>query len=249
MRTKIVFLFTILILAGVLTACGSEAYARTPGDVAAQSVQAPQRTLNVNGTGKAYLVPDIAYINIGVHTESKDASEAVATNASQTQKVIDSLKAAGVDEKDIQTTNFSIYPQQKFDDKGQPTGEIIYMVDNTVAVTVRDVAKIGELLDAAVKAGANNIYGIQFDVADKSAALTQARTAAVEDAQTIAKELADAAGVTLGQIMTISSYGGTPVPIYEGKGGGMAVANSAAVPVSPGQMVLTVDVAMVYEIR
>jgi hypothetical protein len=241
MRTKIFLLMLVLVVASLVTGCA--------GVAAAQTEQPTPRTMNVNGTGKVYLVPDIAYINIGVHTENKNASEAVSANTAQTEKVIASLKAAGVDAKDIQTTNFSIYPQQKYDTNGQPTGEIIYMVDNTVAITVRDISKLGELLDAAVKAGANNIYGITFDVSDKEAALSQARADAVANAQQIAKELADASGVTLGQVMTISSYGGTPVPIFEGKGGGMASAEAASVPVSPGQMVLTVDVAMVYEIR
>jgi uncharacterized protein len=241
MRTKIFLLMSVLVVASLITGCA--------GVAAAQTEQPFPRTMNVNGTGKVYLVPDIAYINIGVHTENKNASEAVAANTAQTEKVIASLKAAGVDAKDVQTTNFSIYPQQKYDNNGQPTGEIVYMVDNTVAITVRDIEKLGELLDAAVKAGANNIYGITFDVSDKEAALAQARADAVANAQQIAKELADASGVTLGQVITISSYGGTPVPVYEGKGGGMASAEAASVPVSPGQMVLTVDVAMVYEIR
>jgi hypothetical protein len=241
MRTKISLLLLVFLIASLVTSCA--------GVAAAQSEQSASRTMNVNGTGKVYLVPDIAYINIGVHTENKNASEAVEANTAQAQKVVDSLKAAGVEEKDIQTTNFSIYPQQKYDPNGQPTGEIIYMVDNTVAITVRDIAKLGKLLDVAVKAGANNIYGITFDISDKEAALSQARELAVEDAQQIATELADASGVTLGQILTISSFGGIPVPIYEGKGGSMVAAEAANVPVSPGQMVLTVDVTMVYEIR
>jgi len=247
MKTKLIFLFSIFLLAGLLTACGTPALARSAGDLSAQTDQPPMRTMNVTGTGKVYLTPDIVYINVGVHTEGPNAAEAVAQNNSQAAKLKSSLIASGVAEKDIQTTNFSIYPQQKFDDKGQPTGEITYMVDNTVAITVRDTSKVGDVLDAAVKAGANNIFGIQFDVEDKSEAMSQAREAAVKNAETVANELATAAGVTLGPIQTISSYGGAPVPIYEGKGGGMAAASN--VPVSPGQMVLTVDVSMVYEIR
>jgi len=245
MRNKLTILVGIFLLASLLAACGSNAYAQdsTPPPTA------NPRTINVTGTGKAYLTPDVAYISIGVHTENKNASEAVGANNTQTQKVIDSLKAAGVDEKDIQTTNFSIYPQQKFDDKGQPTGEVTYMVDNTVYVTLRDIDKIGQTLDAAVKAGANNVYGIQFDVLDKAAAMSEARKNAVKNAEIAAQELAQAAGVTLGPVMTINSYSGSsPVPMYEGKGGGAAVMDSS-VPVSAGQLILSVDVNMIYEIR
>ena len=250
MRNKLFYILGACLLVGLLVAIGSVAFARNPGQAVAGTEQPPMRTMNVNGTGKALLTPDIAYINIGVQTENKDASEAVSSNNAQVQKVTTALKAAGVNEKDIQTTNFSIYPQPKFDDKGQPTGEITYVVQNTVSVTVRDISKIGDLLDSAVKAGANNIYGIQFDVSDKSAALTLAREEAVKNAQIAANDLAKASGVTLGPIQTITSYGGgSPVYLSEGKGGGMAVADVASVPVSAGQMVLTVDVNIVYEIR
>jgi uncharacterized protein YggE len=247
MRTKLFFLISILLMASLLTACGTIAKAQS--DQPTATGEKVTRTLSVNGTGKAYLVPDIAYINIGVHTEGKNAAEAMALNNVNSQKVIDSVKAAGVDEKDIQTTNFSIYPQQSYDQNGKPTGEITYMVDNTIYVTVRDLTKIGDLLDAAVQAGANNIYGIQFDVSDKSAALSQAREAAVKDAQIAAQEFAKAAGVELGPVQTISSYDSSPVPMAEGKGGGMAVAEAASVPVQAGQMVVTVNVSMVFEIR
>jgi len=250
MRNKFFYIIGICLLVGLLAGIGGVALAKNPGQAVSGTEQPPMRTMNVNGTGKAYLTPDIAYINIGVQTENKDASEAVTSNNTQVMKVTAALKAAGVAEKDIQTTNFSIYPQPKYDDKGQPTGEITYVVQNTVSVTVRDLAKIGDLLDAAVKAGANNIYGIQFDVLDKNAALTLAREEAVKNAQVAANDLAKASGVTLGPIQTITSYGGgSPVYLSEGKGGGMATADVANVPVSAGQMVLTVDVNIVYEIR
>lgn len=249
MRNKY-FLFTLMILlAGLLSACGGIAYARYPEAPVTQADQQPLRTLSVNGTGRVYLVPDIAYISIGVHTEGKNAAEVVANNAELSEKVKNALKAAGIDVKDMQTTNFSIYPQAKYDDQGQPTGVITYVVDNTVYVTVREIDEVGVILDTAVKAGANNIYGIQFDVADKNKALSEARIQAVQDAQKTADELAQASGVTLGAVQTISSYNSPPVPVYDARGGGMAVEQAANVPVSPGQMVLTVDVSVVYEIR
>jgi hypothetical protein len=250
MRTKTTLITGVLLLSFLLSGCAGAALAQEPTPAPAGESATTPRTVSVTGSGKVTLTPDIAYISIGVHTEGKDAAQAVASNNDQAQAVTDALQAAGIDEKDIQTTNFSIYPQQQYDTQGRPTGEITYIVDNTVFVTVRDLETVGDLLDAAVQAGANSINGIQFDVADRTKALSAARQQAMADARTQAEELAQAAGVTLGQVMTISSYtGGTPIPIAYGKGGGFAAAEAASVPVSAGQMILTVDVSVVYEIQ
>jgi len=251
MRRKISSLLLILILASLVSACTGIAQAQETTPVSSSgSNQKVTRTLSVSGSGKAYLTPDTAYVNIGVHTEGKNAAEAVAANNSHSQKVIDALKNQGVAEKDIQTTNFSIYPQQQYDTQGKPTGEIIYLVDNSVIVTVRDIDKVGKVLDAAVQAGANSINSVEFEVADKIKALSDARKAAVLDAQTKAEELANAAGVELGEVQTITeSSGGSAVPVYRAGAPAPMAIEAASVPIQPGQMVLTVDVSIVYEIR
>jgi len=249
MRNKIIYLGSFMVIATLLSACAGVAAAQstTPTDDTEDTGKAA-RTISVSGTGEAILTPDIAYINAGVHTEDKDAAKAVAENNSQAQKVIDSLKAMGVDEKDIQTTNFSIRPQQEYDSEGKPTGEIKYLVDNSVHVTVRDLDTIGELLNALVTAGANSINGIQFDVADKTQALSAARKAAMQNAQIIAQELADAGGVTLAEIQTITSYSNdAPAPIYVERAVGAMMDSS--VPISPGQTSITVQVSVVYAIK
>ena len=251
MYKKIILIGLALLVAVALVGFGSVAatQALSPSAQTGESSE-PVRTISVTGTGKVELTPDTAYIYIGVHSEGPDAVEAVASNNEKTQSVKDAITALGVDEKDIQTTSFSIYPQQRYDDKGQPTGEITYMVDNTVYVQVRDLDQVGEILDAAVKAGANSINGISFDLEDKSAAMSEAREKAVNDANLQAQELAEAAGVSLGPVITISTSGGViPIaPIY-GKGGGASVEMAASVPVSPGQMTISVDVFMVYGIQ
>lgn len=254
MRTKLVVMIMIGLLAIALTGCAGAAYAQaTPPTVEAQGEDtAPQvnRTLNVNGSGKVTLTPDVAYITIGVHTEGPSATEAMADNNKQAEAVIGVLKGQGIADKDIQTTNLSIYPQQIYDDQGKPTGEIRYTVDNSVYVTLRDITTVGDVLDAVVKAGANTISGIQFDVSEKSAALSTARAAAVADAKAKAEELAKAAGVTLGQVQTISEYTATnPIPMYDMRVSGAAMAEAASVPVQAGQMLLTMEVNIVYEIR
>jgi hypothetical protein len=241
MRNRYLLTTLFLISAILLSSCGSAAYAQT-----APEPSSP-RTISVTGSGKAYLTPDIAYISIGVHTEDKDAAKAVATNNNQSQKVSAALKSFKIEAKDIHTTNFSIYPQQQYDPNGKLQG-ILYVVDNTVYVTLRDLDKVGELLNAVVEAGANSINGIQFDTSDKSKALSEARKDAVTDAQAQAKELAQAAGVTLGAIQSISTSGGVPTPVFEGKGGG-ALMTAVEAPISPGQVVLNVDVNIIYEIQ
>ena len=241
MRNKTLFISAIVLVALALGAC-------SPTVVANPAT--PARTMSVNGSGQVFLAPDIAYINIGVHTENPTAAESVAQNKDQTQKVIDTLKGAGIDPKDITTTNFSIWSNTQYGPDGQPTGTT-YVVDNTVSVTVRKLDNLGDLLDSAVTSGANNINSIQFDIADKTAALKEARGEAIKNAKSQAQELADAAGVTLGQIQSISFSDTLPVPYTNtfGKGGGGAVAESAAVPIQPGQLSLTVTVNITYDIK
>ena len=239
MRTKIL-VFTVLAFALILSACG-------PATIN-QAAQPISRTLNVNGIGTSNLTPDIAYIYIGVHNEGATASEVVSANKVQTNAVLDALKKAGVDDKDLRTTNFSIYPSQQYDVNGKSTGTT-YMVDNTVYVTVRNLDGLGSLLDDTIAAGANSINSIQFDVADKTAAVKEARAKAVEDAKTQAKELADAAGISLGGIQSISFYDNSPVPMAAGKGGGGGAMADTAVSIQPGQLTISVSVSITYDIK
>ena len=241
MRSKSIFLIGGMVLLGLLLS------AFVSGQTA-QGDSTSMRTLGVTGTGQVYLTPDIATISIGVRTDHESASEAVVDNNAQIQQVVTALKDLGVEEKDIQTSNFSIYPQQQYDDQGNITSTI-YVVENTVMVTIRDLDMLGDVLDAAVENGANSIYGIQFDVEDKTAAFTEARQKAVEDANVKAAELADAAGVTLGEIQKISESTVYPGPMFDARGGGAEQAVASAVPISPGQLTITSDVNIVYAIE
>jgi uncharacterized protein YggE len=243
MRTKTLFLSLVILMAVILTACGGVAQAQTPQE----DDSPPLRTLTVTGSGRAFLSPNIANISIGIHTENIDAAEAVASNNEQAQQVMYVLESFDIDLKDIQTTNFSIFPRQDYDSEGNLQG-ITFVVDNTVYVTLRDIEQVGEVLDAVVKAGANSISGIQFDVADKTAALTEARQAAVADAQQQAEELAQAAGVELGARQSISTFSGL-APFPQPSIAMQIEAAPAEVPVSPGQLTLTVEVNIVYQIQ
>jgi uncharacterized protein YggE len=241
MRTKTVIFAALAVLALALSACG-------PTTINQEALP-PLRTLNVTGSGQANLVPDIAYIYVGVRTEKPSASEAVSENNAQTQQMIQALRDFGIDAKDIRTTNFSIWPQDKYDPStGMPSGEKTYAVDNTVYVTVRDLDKLGDLLDTVVTAGANTVNSIQFDVADKAKALEQARADAVKNAEAQARALASSAGVTLGEIQNISFYDNQVYPVMDGRGAGGA-AMEAAVPIQPGQLTFTVSVSVTYAIK
>ena len=242
MKTKFYLVAVVALLALLVSACG-------PTTIN-QAAQPPLRSVSVSGAGTAYLVPDIAYIYVGVHTEKPSAAEAVDENNDQTQTMIEALRDFGIDAKDIRTTNFSIWPQDKYDPMtGTPTGQKVYVVDNTVYVTIRDLDKLGELLDTVIAAGANTVNSVQFDVANKDEALKQARADAVKDAKEKAEELVDAAGVKLGDVQTISFFDNVAYPVFDGKGGGGGVAAEAAVPIQPGQLTFTVTVNVTYEIK
>jgi len=238
MKTKSIFIAAVFVLALLVSACA-------PTTIS----QVQPRTLSVTGMGTAYLSPDIAYLYLGVHTEKQTAVAAVNENNTQTQAIISALTDFGIDPKDIRTTNFSIYPIDKYDPQTNlPTGEKVYSVDNTVYVTVRDIKTLGDLLDTMVKAGANTVNSIQFDVANKDAALKGARADAVKDANAKAQELADASGVKLGALQSVSFLDNQPIPFADGKGGGAAL-DAAAVPIQTGQLTFTVTVNMIYEIK
>ncbi len=243
MKRSFLFTSAVILAAILLSACG-------PSTIVSSASVPPQRTIAVTGSGMVQLTPDVAYINIGVHTEMSSASEAVSSNTDQSQKVIDALKAAGVDPKDIQTTNFSIYPNTQTDPQTGKQIGTTYVVDNTVYVTIHQLDKLGSLLDATVNAGANTVNSIQFDVTDKSQAIQQAHEQAIKDAKSQAQTAATAAGVSLGALQTLNFYDNVPTPMMNtyGKGGG-GVASAAAVPISSGQMTLTASVNMVFEMK
>lgn len=236
------------LLIGVLTlsACGLVTAQGTPVDP--QGVE-NMRTLAVTGTGKVVLVPDLAYINIGVHSEGEDVSTALADNNEMAMAITDAIKRQDVDAADIQTSNFNVYSIAQYDNMGQQTSTR-YAVDNTLYVTVRDLTKLSAVLDASLGAGANQIYGVNFDIADRSGALDQARGLAIQDAQAKAVAVAATAGVNLGEVQTINVSTNSYVQPYSyaGMGGGGAAIDSS-VPISAGQIVITFDANLTYRIN
>ena len=167
--------------------------------------------VNVSGHGEVTIPPDTASVAIGVDVTQPTLSEAQAQATAQATDVIAALKAAGIAAKDIQTMSYNMDILRDTSKHGDPTKITGFEITNQLQVTVRDTAILGQVLDTAVKAGANNVSGVTFYVDDQTAAAREARRLAVEDARTKAEELATAAGLTLGPVVSITE--GTQPPV------------------------------------
>jgi uncharacterized protein YggE len=206
-------------------------------------------TITVVGEGKVTLEPDIATVTIGVETVTDTVKAASDENNTQVQAVLAALSEQGIADKDMQTSGFSIYAERFGPDGPVQDSDVRYHVTNNVVVTVRNLDNVGTVLDAAIEAGANNIYGIQFDLDDPSAAESDARSAAIADAQTKASELAKLAGVPLGQIVSVSEVVGGNGAYYAGNFAQQARAmGGGGTPVTPGQLDLVMQLQVVYSI-
>ena len=207
------------------------------------------RTIAVNGTGEATAVPDLATITLGVMSSANTAQEALASNTKSMTDVMALLKKEGIADKDIGTSNFNVSPRYDYGQSGtQPPKVVGYDVSNTVTVKVRKAAALGDLLDKAVTAGSNQVYGISFSVSEPDDLLDQARKSAVADAKRKAEIYAAAGGFKLGDIISVSE--GTtyrpPAPMVMKSA---MAADAAPVPVAPGEQSLTVDVSIVWTIN
>lgn len=209
---------------------------------------APQRTVSVTGTGTARLTPDIVIVTLGVQTQDPQVARAVQDNNTRASRVTEAVRAAGVAAADIQTSDFSVWSQQNYDPQGNPTGEITYNASNTLTLTLRDVSKLGDLLQSALESGANTVQNVAYSVADPSEALDKARLEAIQDAHDQAAQLADAAGAQLGPAFDLNEYSPAPIMPFAaasfGKGGG-----GGGVPASPGTLEYQVQIYIVYALR
>lgn len=245
-RWIILGLVPAILLAGVVGWVSRGAASASSG-LAQPAPDAPPRSILVVGSGKVTARPDMATIQVGVETRSESAETAANDNAQRMNAVLAALKNAGIADKDIQTTNYSIYTDQQRGPNGEPLKPIEYVVSNTVRVVVRDLEKVGEVLDVTVSAGANQVYGISFGVADPGKLQIQAEESALDDAKARAQALAARAGVQLGEMLSISENISSPPPIIMGRDAAMAA--PVAAPVQPGELEFNVQVQVVYAIR
>ena len=203
--------------------------------------------LFVSAQAEARRVPDVATISAGVVTQAADANAAMRANAVQMDKVMAAVRTAGIAERDIQTSGVNLNPQYKYVENQAPeiTG---YQASNTVNLKVRDIAKLGKVLDALVASGANQVNGPSFEIDQPEAAYDEARRAALEKAQARASMYAKALGLRVRRIVSISEGGGfqppMPMPMMA-MARGKAEADTA---VSPGETTLTANLDVVFEL-
>jgi uncharacterized protein len=207
------------------------------------------RWIEVTGEASVNAAPDFARVTLGVTTTGKDAREAAAANAKEVNALITALKGNGVASVDIQTSSLSISPQ--FSNPGQgSTGEPSingYSVSNMVTVTVRDIARLGSLIDEAVEAGANAMYSIAYGENDPGALLDKARPMAVADAKRKAEIYAGAAGAKIGPLVRLSDQAGAQPPPFP-RAAYARAASAAPTPIEPGEDRLTVSVTARFEL-
>ena len=243
MKKTLLSVLALLILGTFISGC-----ALTP------SSNAPVRTMEVNGTGTVELEPDIAHVNIGVRSQAPEIADALDQNNASAEAIIESLVDLGVNESDIQTRNFNIYPQQEqprpmmeFDIEEVPQESLTtFVVENTVSVTVRELGSLGEILSRVIAEGANTIYGVTFDIENREEAVAEARKLAIEDAKEQAQTIASAAGIDLGPIHSINISKNGAVPMERAVA--MEAAQGGSVPISEGSLTIRVNAYITFEI-
>ncbi|GIV84939.1 MAG: oxidative stress defense protein [Candidatus Roseilinea sp.] len=213
-----------------------------------QNNQPLRRTVTVVGVGRATATPNIAYVTLGVDIINPRLSAALAEANRKAAAIMAALEKAGVAKKDIQTAEFSVFPQQSYEPNG-PGAITGYRVINAMRVTVRNLDKAGALLDVATNAGANTVYGLVFTIEDVKAIEEKARRDAMADAKAKATALAGEAGAKVRQVLTISeaTLGGGPVPVFAAAQSAEGLGKGA--PISPGAQDVVIQVQVTYEIE
>ena len=207
------------------------------------------RTISVSGQGKVSSPPDMARIQTGVQTQAVTAKDALSSNNKAMQRILEVLKKHHVASKDVQTTSFNVSPVYKRDNRNRTQPEIVgYRVGNQVRVKVRNLPDLGKVLDALVQAGSNRVTGISFGVDDPTGLLNQARSRAMSDAKSRASIYAQAGGVTVGKIRTISEQA-SQIPRPMMRGMMFAAGREAAVPIATGELDFSVTVHVVYDLK
>lgn len=204
----------------------------------------------MSATGTVYGTPDRASFDAGVSVLAEDVSQATAEVSERVRGLLSALTAAGVAETDVRTVSFNIFPEQLYDNRGQPT-RLRYRVVNTVRVTVRDTEQLGSLLGESVAAGANEVANVLYTVADPDVLEQQARVQAMRAARAKAEQLARLGGAELGEVRRVAegTGGGGDVPVGMLRLESMAADAAASVPVAGGQLEVTVAVMVVYGLR
>lgn len=213
--------------------------------------KAPMATITLSGSGELKLAPDAAVVSIGVSSEAKTAKDALAANTRAVTGIVEQVKAAGIEPKNLRTAQFSINPvhaTRKRADGREVTEVVGYQVANLVAVRVAPIEKLGGLLDQVVQQGANQINGLDFVVDGADRKLDEARAAAIADARRKAEIYATGAGVKLGRVLSIAEGGAQPMPVFKATRAMAAEMAAAPVPVEAGTETLSTQVSVTWEL-
>lgn len=210
-------------------------------------------TFMVSGEGKVTVIPDIAVVTVGVQSQGTTVQQTQEDLNKKMNAVKDAIKKLGIDDKDIKTANYSIYPS--YDYRVRPQKITGYNASSNLVIKVRKIDSANSVIDAATAQGANSVGGVSFDVDDKTKAENEARVQAVSEAKKKAEVAASAAGFRLGNVINYAEDfgGGRPYPLAAGKtmmaADAVAVPESAPTEVSPGSQEITITVTLSYEIR
>jgi hypothetical protein len=231
-----------------LLALSFAALAALPIPARADDAKPERATMMIGGHGEVRVKPDMAIVIVGAMTSGSTAREALDGNNRATTAIMTSLKSAGIEERDIQTSGFIVAPRYNYNQSGEPPKVVGYDVTNNLTVTVRKLEDLGKVLDSSVTEGSNVVNGVSLTVANPEPLRDEARKLAVADARRKAELYAAATSVVLGNVISLSEAGGyqPPVPVYAKT----AAADAAsAVPIAAGEQVVAVDVNIVWEIE
>jgi uncharacterized protein YggE len=222
-----------------------------PGQAATAAADDLPHVVTVSGLGEAKAKPDMAMISTGVTTDAPTAKAALAKNNAAMASVLNALKAAGIDEDDIQTSGFSVSPNYSQVQPGQSGTPHIssYQVSNQVTARVKNLDKLGATLDALVQAGSNQINGVSFDLKDPKATIDEARKKAIADARAKAELYAEAAGVSVGGVVQISEVSGSAPIVMSRFKAEAAMAYDGSVPVASGQNTYSASITVTFELK
>jgi uncharacterized protein len=220
------------------------------GDDASPAAGKPSRTITVSSTATVKAPPDEAVVNFGVRSEDPDSAKAFAQNAQDMQAVLDALAAAGIAKKDIQTLNVGL--DQRVENRGKPNEVQTFIASNSVQVKIHDLDTVGEVIDAAVRAGADSVNDVRFELSNPNTIRTDALTQAVEGARTKVDALAAAAGADVLSVVSINEEAFRQ-PVYHAAYDNLALPYAAAQAVStpiatPDSLQVSVTVSVVWEI-
>jgi len=234
----------------VVLLCAAMLFAGCSAPVVSGESQVAVPTVTVRGEGELTAVPDLAKMTLGVMTEAESAQQATDENAAAMARVFDALKACGIEEEDLRTQGYSLYPRMHYEkNKDVIVG---YTAESMLQVTCRDVASVGEVLDAAFAAGANMTYGVSFSLSDPSSYDADLAALAAADAAVQAKAYAEALGLKLGDVLVVTTDDVADAPVLYVPENDMMADNSAdagaGTEIAAGTLKLSTSVTIKYRL-